>query len=116
MASGGAPRMPSFNSTAERQAYTRSPEWQSQMRAMKNYSFVVNADGSFQVDSVAPGSYSINVSARPDGDRSFMLPPVAQGYLQYTVPDTADPMSPISVGEIVLMPAQSQRSAVPMFQ
>jgi hypothetical protein len=99
---GGGPRLPSFNSPAERQAYMRSPEWQAQMRTAKNYAFVVNADGTFQVDSVAPGSYNINVMARASGDRSFMNPPIAQGSLQFTVPDSADPLNPIALGEIVL--------------
>ncbi len=99
---GGGPIMPAFNSPAERQAYIRSPEWQAQTRTIKNYAFVANADGTFQVDSVAPGSYNINVSARVDGDRAFMNPPVAQGSLQFTVPDNADPLNPIAVGEIVL--------------
>jgi hypothetical protein len=107
--SGGGPRMPAFNSPAERQAYMRSPEWQAQLRNMKNYAFAVNADGSFQVDSVAPGSYSINASALENGNRSFM--PVAQGSIQFTVPDSADPLNPIPVGEIVLKPVSFSRPA-----
>jgi hypothetical protein len=102
--SSNGPQLPSFNSVSERQTYMNSPEWQAQMNRMKNYFFMVNADGTFQVDSVAPGSYTIRVSARKDGDRSFMNPPVVQATVQFTVPDNADPMNPIFVGEIVLRP------------
>jgi hypothetical protein len=78
----------------------------SQIRAPRSisYSFVVNTDGTFQVDSVAPGTYTISVSARPATDRTYTSQSMAIGSRQVTVPDTANPMNPISVGEILLRP------------
>jgi len=103
-----SPQPPHFSSSAEQQAYLNSPEWQAKTKRPKNFFFVVNADGSFQVDSVEPGSYTIDVSARSVGDNSFMDLALAQGALQFTVPDNADPMNPIFVGEIVLKPMPSR--------
>jgi hypothetical protein len=94
----------------------KSPEWQAQMKQMKNYFFVVNADGTFEVDSVAPGSYTIHAMARPDSDRPFMGQPVAQGSISFTVPDSADPMTPIAVGEIVLRATPALPHVTPVFQ
>jgi uncharacterized GH25 family protein len=99
-----AAQLPDFSSSTERQKYIDSPEWQAQMKRMKNYFFMVSADGNFQVDSVEPGSYTIDVSANSGGDMSFMSPGGAHGTLPITVPDNADPMDPIFVGEIVLRP------------
>jgi hypothetical protein len=99
------PQAPVFSSSTEGEAYLRSPEWQAQIKRMRNYFFTVNPDGSFQVDSIEPGSYTIDVAARTDGD-FFMSPGVAQGIIQFTVPDNADPMNPIAVGEIVLRPSK----------
>jgi hypothetical protein len=102
--SGGAPRLPAFNSPAETQAYINSPEWKAQMRVAKNYAFKVTPDGAFQIDSVVPGSYSLRVSAQVDGDRPWMNSPVAEGNISVTVPDNANPLNPISIGEVPLSP------------
>lgn len=108
-ASSTMPSMPHFNSSDEARVYMNSPEWKAQMKLVKNYAFVVNADGSFQVDSVAPGSYSLNIMARVDGDRSYMNPPIAQGNITATVPDNADPVTPIPVGEVLLKPSMPRQ-------
>ena len=105
--SGARPKLPAFTSMAEANAYLSSPEWQALTRNTKNYSFAVNADGTFQVDSVAPSTYIIEVSAQVEGDPApFMNPPVARGSIQFTVPDNADPLNPIGVGEITLISAR----------
>jgi hypothetical protein len=113
------PNLSAFKSTAEALAYMNSPEWQAQTKKVKNYSFVVTADGTFQADSVAPGTYTIEVSGRSTNDPApFFNAPLVQGAIQFTVPDSADPMTPISVGEIVLTPTAAFRrpSVNPIFQ
>jgi uncharacterized GH25 family protein len=106
--SGATPQPPNLSSSTDQQTYLNSPERQALIRRLRGYFFLVNADGSFQVDSVEPGSYWINASARPDGNRPFADLPLAEATLLFTVPDNADPMNPIFVGEIVLKPTPSR--------
>src|SRR5262249_40993079 len=47
-----------FGSPAETQAFYRSAEWRA-----KHFAVLVNPDGTFTVDSVPPGSYSLTLSA-----------------------------------------------------
>jgi len=96
------PNMPSFNSSAEAQAFFSSPEWKALSKLRKTYAFVINPDGSFAVDDVVPGTYSLNISARKSGDQIWSHPPIAQGQTTVTVPDSANPFSPIYIGETVL--------------
>jgi len=99
-----APPSPAFKSAAEAQSYMNSPEMR---RRLTYYFFKVDANGNFQVDGIEPGTYIINVSAEPDAERVFMAQPVAQGNRRITVPENADPMNPIDVGDIWLRPAPS---------
>jgi len=102
------PTMPSFNSSAEAQAFYNTPQWKELMKQSKNYGIAVGADGSFSVDDVAPGTYSLNIFARKGGDQSWSHPPIAQGQTTVTVPDNANPLSTINIGEIVLKSASNQ--------
>ena len=102
------PMMPSFNSSAEAQAFFSSPEWKALNQQRKYYAIAVNADGSFNVDDVVPGTYSLNISARKGGDQPWSHPPIAQGQTTVTVPDSANPLSPIYIGEIVLKSVPTQ--------
>ncbi len=105
--SGAMPQMPNFNSPAEAQAYYKTPEYQALMRLHKNYAIEMKPDGSFMVDDVAPGVYTLNVSARVNGDDSWMQPPLARGSTTVTVPDSFSPASPIDIGEVVLVPTST---------
>jgi uncharacterized GH25 family protein len=105
------PVMPPFNSAAEAQAFYSSPEWKELNRLRKTYALAVNPDGSFTVDNVVPGTYSLNISARKGGDQPWSNPPIAQGHTTVTVPDNANPFSPINVGEIVLKPTAPTQPA-----
>jgi hypothetical protein len=98
------PQMPKFNSPNEAQAYFQTPEYQALMKTHKNYAIEMNPDGSFTVDDVGPGVYSLNVSANVSGQRPWQHPPVGQGSMQITVPDSFSPTSPIDIGEVVLNP------------
>jgi hypothetical protein len=100
------PKLPAFKSIAEANAYFGSPEGQALTKNVKEYPFAVNADGTFQVDSVASGTYTIEVSAQAEGELPFINPPIAQGSIQFTVPDNPDPFNAIGVGEITLISAR----------
>ncbi len=96
------PQSPSFSSPAEAQAYWRSPQGRAQQQQFQSWSVTANPDGTFQLDSIPAGSYTLNMSAQPDTDRGWS-PPIAQGSISVTVPDGADPSNPITVGEVVLI-------------
>ena len=102
--SGQMPQMPAFNSPAEAQAYFRTPEYQALMKLHKNYTLEMKPDGSFIVDDVAPGAYSLSVFAHLGGQRPWEQPPLAQGSTPVAVPDSFSPTSPIDIGEVVLKP------------
>jgi hypothetical protein len=103
--SGQMPQQrPNFNSPEEAQAYYQSPEWRALARLQKNYSIEMKPDGSFEVDNVVPGNYSLNISVRRGGQRSWEHPPLANGSAQVTVPDSFSPSTPINAGEVVLQP------------
>jgi hypothetical protein len=106
--SGQMPQPQSFNSPEEAQAFYNSPEWKALMKQNKNYSIEMKPDGAFTVDDVAPGVYSLNISARLNSQRPWEHPPVGQGSMQITVPDSFSPSSPINLGEIMLQPVQQQ--------
>ena len=99
-----AMNMPGFSSPSDRQAFYQSAEWRAQMKLQKHFAIVVNADGSFMVDSVPPGSYSLTLSASPAGSPAYGPRPgmPTMRAINVTVPDNADPMAPIDVGELVL--------------
>jgi uncharacterized GH25 family protein len=101
--SGPPPQAPAFSTPAEAQAYWRSPQGRAQQQQFQNWAVAANPDGTFQLDSIPPGNYTLNMSAQPDTQRGWS-PPVAQGYISVSVPDNADPLNPIMVGEIVLRP------------
>lgn len=99
------PPPPHDLSVAERQAFYNSPERQALMKNNKHYSAVVGPDGSIQLDSIAPGEYTLRVSAQKSSDR-FSGTSVAQGEMKITVPPGAHPSTPIHIGEIILKPTQ----------
>jgi len=66
------------------------------------FAVVANADGNFTVDSVPPGSYSLNLSAQKASSQPWKEKPIAQGHIAITVPDDANPLTPIDVGKVVL--------------
>lgn len=106
------PQAPAFNSPADAQAYWRSPQGRAQQQLFQNWAVAANPDGTFQLDSIPPGNYTLRMSAQPDTSRGWSAP-VAQGSISVTVPDDADPLNPISVGEVVLI---SVPNSVPSFQ
>ncbi len=106
--SGQMPQTPAFNSPQEAQAYYQSPEWQALAKLRKNYTLEMKPDGTFTADDVVPGNYSLNISASLSGQRPWEHPPVAQGSMAVTVPDSFSPSQPIDIGEVVLKPNLQQ--------
>jgi protocatechuate 3,4-dioxygenase beta subunit len=103
--SGQMPPQPVFNSSEEARAFHSSPEWIALVKTRKNYSLEMKPDGSFIVDNVAPGTYSLNVFARIGGQLSFRNPMLGSGSTPVNVPDTFDPAVPIDIGEVVVSPS-----------
>lgn len=102
--SGQMPAQSAFNSPDEARAYHSSPEWMALMRTRKNYSIEMRPDGSFSIDDVAPGAYSLNVFVRAGGQLSFQSPMLGSGSTPVSVPDTFDPATPIDIGEVLVRP------------
>jgi len=102
---------PVFNSPAEAQAFYQTPEWRALMKQQKYFALVVNPDGSFLIDSVPAGSYTLRLNASPPGSGPFGRPggPMATRTTELTVPDNPDPLVPIEMGEIILS-APTKRS------
>jgi hypothetical protein len=100
--SGAMPPQPAFSSPEEMRAFQASPEWRALAKSMKNYSLEMRPDGSFTVDNVAPGTYSLRVFARVGGQLSFPNPSFGSGSTAVNVPDTFDPAVPIDIGEVVV--------------
>src|SRR5262249_43635397 len=68
------PALPSFKSSEEMRAFMSSPEWKAQTKQVQNFAVAVNADGSLQLDSIPPGTYTLNVNARKSGEQQFRQP------------------------------------------
>ena len=110
--SGQMPQMPVFHSSAEAQAYFKTPEYRALAKLRKNYAIEMNPDGSFTVEDVVPGTYSLNIFARVNSGNPWSQPPVAQGLTTVTVPDSFSPTTPIDIGEVELVPTPSTPPAV----
>ena len=94
---------PKFSSPEETRAFIQSPEWQAQMKAQQNFAFTVGKDGTFTIDSVPSGSYTLDVGASRPSSGPVMSLTVARGSIAVTVPENANPFNPIQVGEVVLI-------------
>jgi hypothetical protein len=105
---GAGPTMPNFASADQAKAFMQSAEWQAQMRAQQSFGVVVGADGTFTVDSVPPGSYRLTINATQSSTGGPPGASIASGTLEVTVPDNPDPMTPIQIGEVVLLNQTNQ--------
>jgi hypothetical protein len=102
------PKIPPDISPAERQALTSTPEWREEIKNAKHYSAVVGKDGAVLLDSIAPGQYTLSVTA-VKGNSAPDTPPFAQGQITVTVPPEAHPGAPIQLSEIVLRQSTPQQ-------
>jgi uncharacterized GH25 family protein len=97
-----------FATPEEANAFYKSDEWKERMKQMKYYGVAINADGSFSVDSIPPGEYTLSVNAtkpKPGGD-PWNSTPVASGFTTITVPDSASPYAPIGISDLILKPVK----------
>jgi protocatechuate 3,4-dioxygenase beta subunit len=97
-----------FATPEEANAFYQSAAWKEQMKQMKHFGVAVNADGSFSVDSIPPGDYTLSVSAsKPkSGQDSWNQTQVASGTVTITVPESASPYAPIGISDIILTPVK----------
>ena len=98
------PTPPSFTSPAEAQAFFNSPEWKERTEQTKHFAVNVNADGSFALDSIPPGTYTLTLTAANPGTQPWEQQPVAESKTTVTIPEHPNPLTPISLGEIILKP------------
>jgi hypothetical protein len=85
-------------------AYHETPEGKARSRQMKTFAVNIADDGSWNADSIPPGTYTLNVSAYKTGARLWQNPPVAGGSIQVVVPEGVTPQTQIAVNEVVLRP------------
>jgi hypothetical protein len=107
---GLSSRQPQFNhnfaTPEEANAFYKSDEWKQQMKQMKSYGVAVNADGSFSLDSIPPGEYTLSITANKPGSEPWQQTPVASGNAVITVPENASPYAPIGINDIFLTPVK----------
>jgi hypothetical protein len=95
-----------FATPEEANAFYKSDAWKEQMKQMKHYGVAVNADGTFSVDSIPPGEYTLSISANKPkpGQDSWNQTQVASGSTTITVPASASPNAPIGLPDVILKP------------
>jgi len=102
--------VPQAMTPEERTAYLKSPERKELIKNLRNYSAAVSPDGSLVLDSVAPGQYTLRVTASRSDDDPMNRKPIAQGQTTVIVPVGTGPGSPIEIGEVVLKPVANPPS------
>jgi len=95
---------PGSVSAVERRAYYQTPEGKASVSQVKTFVVNIADDGSWNADSIPPGTYRINVTASKPGAQPWDYSPVATGTAQVVVPQGATPQTQISVDEVVLRP------------
>jgi hypothetical protein len=98
------PPPPAGISAEETRAYYQTPVGKAIARQAKTFVVNIADDGSWNVDSIPPGTYRINVSASKPGAQLWENPPVATGTMEVVVPQGATPQTRIAVDEVVLRP------------
>jgi hypothetical protein len=98
------PPLPGGMSAEETRAYYQTPEGKAITRQAKTFVVNVADDGSWNVDSIPPGTYALNVTALKLGSRPWEGTPVASGTVKVVVPQGATPQTQITVDEVVLRP------------
>jgi RNA polymerase sigma factor (sigma-70 family) len=98
------PPLPEGMSAEERRAYYETPEGKEISRQDKTFVVNIADDGSWNVDSIPPGTYALNVTALKLGSHPWEGTPVASGTAQVVVPEGATPQTQISMDEVILRP------------
>ena len=93
---------------ADYRAWSELPETVAAFRQMQNYLILLQPDGTFSIDGVAPGAYTFNFNAEtttPTGNQREQL---QLSVLPQTVnvgEEAANAVVPMDVGELTLLPA-----------
>jgi RNA polymerase sigma factor (sigma-70 family) len=98
------PPLPGGMSAEEARAYFQTPEGKARMQQMKHFAINIADGGSWNVDSIPPGTYRLNITASKTGSRPGETSPAATSSTQVVVPEGATPQTQITVDEVVLRP------------
>ena len=99
------PPPPMRMSREEARPYYQTPEGKARLQQVRTFVVNIADDGSWNADSIPPGTYTLNVSALKPGWRPWENPPAAVGAVEVVVPEGATPQTQISVDEVVLRPS-----------
>lgn len=93
-----------FASPEEATAFYQSAEGKKERQAQQARFFGVsiNADGTFAIDSIPPGDYTLTISANIPGKKSWEQKQIATGSTTINVPENASPYAPIGISDIIL--------------
>jgi hypothetical protein len=105
------PRPPGgFTSIEEAREWQNSPEAREARRNHRYYAFRFDEDGSFTIENVAPGDYSLSVHLAEPGAREWEPgAPIGSINRDVTVPEIPDGVSdePLDLGELVVQVSAS---------
>jgi hypothetical protein len=96
--------------TADLSHEQMNAEATARLKLVKSFNFMIGEDGSWNVDSVPPGSYDLGVTASKIGLRPTENAPFARGTAHVVVPDGATSQTQITVDEVVLRPVTARSS------
>jgi RNA polymerase sigma factor (sigma-70 family) len=90
---------------AWRQAWYKSAEGQARRLNPNGHGTMINDDGIFRLDDVAPGTYRLKVSVNAPPEHPYTIngPRIGEETRTITISD-GDPGEPIDLGDIKLMP------------
>ncbi|HTH47309.1 MAG TPA: carboxypeptidase-like regulatory domain-containing protein [Candidatus Limnocylindria bacterium] len=97
-----------FKTPAEYQAWAELPETIAAMRQQQHYDILIQPDGSFSVDGVVPGVYSLAFNAskpKPDGQEWERVTLGSMSQPLNVGEEAANALVPIEVGELTIPPA-----------
>ena len=90
----------------EQKAYFKSAEYKEARKKMKNFAFKIQNDGSFFIDNVPAGTYSLNIDVREPGNENnpWNAPMIGSIHKEITVSEAPGGCTdePMDLGELKL--------------
>lgn len=105
-----------FKSPADYQAWSELPETIAAQRRQQSFGIVVQPDGSFTVDGVLPGAYTLTLSANEPKPEAAEWDRLELGTMSQPVnvgEEAANALVPMDLGELTLKPTPPPRSLPP---
>ncbi len=105
-----------LNTPEEFRAWAELPETKEAQKSFRNYTAEFKPDGTFSLDGVPPGEYTMSLSAsmRKSGGQTWEMIPLGHFERPVSVPEAAETsIVPIDLGEMVLLPATSPGAIPP---